>query len=581
MSVIRVAVPVLQGKRRFHFEKGRPWSVLEHLLLAALVKTKVTAKELAVQADVPQRLVVEGLIRLMRAGWIQMHQQSGAVTFEATHEGVVAALTDELPNVARRMSRHMTFVVDQIAGGVFRSRELPYLHTHMVEERAAREPIVWIERPEQVLFDGVQPLVEALFQEDEKFIAMDASGERLAERWSLVTVRDGEVDGLSNRASPQLMGIVKLAAKQGQQGRPQAENRYRAPRVQPSNFALPMRNVAFSANDFILGGAEHQDALLSVLRRARQRVVIHSTFISEARFDALITAFEAAIAHGVQIDIMWGQDQSIEDTRSTRAAVRRLRERIQTAGWERLRIHPFSTRSHCKIIVADEGNSGRYVGFLGSCNWLSTSFQSFEASLRIRDPLLLADVVNQLAELSRGASGNWTNFTGDLAALSAHIVGLKRPPVGQAHVGVVLGPQHADLVRKARDEAKSRIFVTSHRFGLAAEQVVIAPSLAAANDRGIKAEIFYGKASGPITGSDVADVTFESALAGVQIRPIHRPRLHSKILAWDDDTVVITSQNWLSADPPDNHPRQEIGICVQSRNASSLLIDRFNAARIV
>jgi cardiolipin synthase len=39
---------------------------------------------------------------------------------------------------------------------------------------------------------------------------------------------------------------------------------------------------------------------------------------------------------------------------------------------------------------------------------------------------------------------------------------------------------------------------------------------------------------------------------GMKVHQIFRPRLHAKFLAWDADSVVITSQNWMSADPPDD-----------------------------
>ena len=41
MSVVRVAIPMLRGKRRFHIDKGRPWSIVEHVVLAALVERKM------------------------------------------------------------------------------------------------------------------------------------------------------------------------------------------------------------------------------------------------------------------------------------------------------------------------------------------------------------------------------------------------------------------------------------------------------------------------------------------------------------------------------------------------------------
>ena len=69
MSTIRVAVPVLLGRRRFIFDKGRPWSIIEHAILAVLTKQEAECHELATRSALPSRVVVESLVRLMRVGW--------------------------------------------------------------------------------------------------------------------------------------------------------------------------------------------------------------------------------------------------------------------------------------------------------------------------------------------------------------------------------------------------------------------------------------------------------------------------------------------------------------------------------
>lgn len=583
MSVVRVAVPVLQGKRKFHFDKGRPWSILEHLLLAAFASKPATAHELAERSDMPQRVVIEAIIRLMRAGWVEMIQEATGISFHITADGLAAVGLTELPNAPRRLSRNMTFVVDQITGTVFRSRDFPFLHQHMVNDRATRENIVYIARPQTTIVEGMRPLIEALFQDDEKFISMDQIGDRLAERWSLVTVRDGEPDGLTRRAPQALIDAVVEAASKAR--------RATSDQIDPIQSAVPIlpqiavaapkeHRASFSANDLILGGQEHHESFIALIKRARHRILIHSTFIAVDRFDALLPNLKHALSLGVKIDVMWGQDGAREGQSSTRDAVARLREKIQSEQIENLTVHPFSTRSHCKIIVADEGTLDRMVAYVGSCNWLYSQFGSFEATVRLRESEIVADVVDQLAELSRTDNGHWTDLAIDLTALAEDLRSAPSAGAGRAMVSIVTGPQHAALIRDARDTCQKRLFVTSHRFGAAARTVVLAPVLAAAKEREIEVEVYYGTKSGPVSGVDVAEMTLDASLSGVQIRPVKKPRLHAKIVAWDDDAVVITSQNWLSADPSDDNPRQEIGVCIRSPGIARILISRFNAARM-
>jgi hypothetical protein len=81
-------------------------------------------------------------------------------------------------------------------------------------------------------------------------------------------------------------------------------------------------------------------------------------------------------------------------------------------------------------------------------------------------------------------------------------------------------------------------------------------------------------------GTELAGIVLDASSEGVIIRPVRKPRLPAKVLAWDDDSLVISSQNWLSADPPDSSPRQEIGVWIRSSGVARTLIDRFEAARI-
>lgn len=582
MTVVRIAVPVLQGRRTFHFDKGKPWTILEHILLATIAQKESSASELSSRANIPQRLIIEGLIRLMRAGWLQMIQRKSAVIFQATDRGLAVATQKELPNSTKRMSRKYTFIIEQITGGVFRSRELPYFHTHVLQERAKLEPIIFIDRPSQPIIDETRHLVAALFDDDEKFVGIDASGDRLAERWSLVTVRNGKVDGLTSRASAGLVDAISRVASNVKVSAISTPATYQAANHSAllANKFSPTRTIAFSNSDLVLGGKEHRDAIVGLLRNARHRVIIHSTFIDEVRFNELLESFRVAHSRGAEIDVMWGQDDSVKTTKSTRQAVTRIREALISAKLDRLRIHPFSTSSHCKIAIADEGLRDRYIGYIGSCNWLSTGFESFEASARLRDPKIVADLIDQLAELSRGSHGRWTEFTGELVALSAHLNSMTPLPAGRATASIVLGPQHPSLIHEARDSAVKRILVASHRFGSAAQPIVLTPSLAAAKQRGVQTDVFYGRPSGPLDGEDLASLVVINSGHGITIRPVRKPRLHAKILAWDSDSVVVTSQNWLSADPPDSNPRQEIGISLRMPGIARNLIERFEAARI-
>jgi sugar-specific transcriptional regulator TrmB len=580
MTVVRVAVPVLRGKRRFHFDKGRPWSVVEHAVLAALVDKPRRASELAAESGLPRRLVVELLVRLMRAGWVELAQQGDGVIFSASARGMAAAREDELPIVHKRMSRYRSFAVDQLTGTIYRARELPSLEKHVLQERSKTEPIVWIDPPQREIEGEVHDIVGSLLNEDEHFIEVDPAGDRLVRRFALVTVRNSQIEGLTKRAPEALREqILKAAETKPRLG--STVTAFQAPPPpQLDDIPLPEPiSAAFAHDDLILGADAHKAALEEFIRRARHRLIIHSTFISPEKFDEWLPLLIESTHRGVRIEILWGESDEKAEVNKTRRDVMLLREKLAVRGnADGLRLHPFSTLSHAKFLIADTGRPDRYAGILGSCNWLSSGFHSFEASARLRDPQLLRLLAEQLVELSRGDSGYWTELTSEFQALAGVIGRAPTPSGAKAKVRLVLGSAHKHFVRQARDEAEHEIFVCSHRFGTGGRQAVIVPALAAAQDRNIATNVYYGIASGKGGARAVADARLQTFHAPLKVRPIHQPRLHAKILSWDDNHLVVTSQNWLSADPGDIDPRREIGLYINSMGVGRVARERFLAA---
>jgi cardiolipin synthase len=583
MTLVRVAIPLAKGKRRFHLDKGRPWSVVEHALLAAVAAEPHSVADLASKSNLPRRLVLEILIRLMRAGWVVLDQRIESTLFSASASGLAVVGLDELPNAPKRIKRWMNFVIDKVTGTLYRGREFPFYERRVLVQRAERERLVWMDPREFSTYDEPAALVATILDEDERFIAIDPSSDRLVDRYGLVTVRHDTIEGLPTRAPRELTELVLQAAKDA----PAAPAGIASPLYRPaapSPFAdrdapEPIR-AAFELDDLILGGEEHKKCLHEALRKARHRIVIHSTFIAEERFHSVRPLLHDAAKRGVLVDILWGEDEEKSGSRATNATVRRIRQEVSALGLSAtLRVHPFSTRSHAKILVTDEGTGTKLYAVVGSCNWLSSGFESFEASIRLRDPRLTASVLDQLAELSRGSDGHWTDLTNDLARMAADARRQKTPNSTRGELNVVIGPQHAQYVRTARDGARSRLFVTSHRLGAATRPMVIVPALAAVRARSIEATIYFGVATGSVSVGEAKRLTESAAEGGVDIRPISEPRLHAKILAWDDDYLVLTSQNWLSADPSEANFRREIGVFVHAKGAARHIVERFELMR--
>lgn len=524
-----------------------------------------------------RRLALEMLIRLMKAGWVELRPEGSGTLFQASPAGLSAAGRAELPVVARPLSRWMNFVVDRITGSIFRPREMPFLHRNAVQERADREPIVWLEpRKVEAQFE-IQDLVSHLFQEDETFVALDPAGDRLMERFGLVLVRGGIVEGLPQRAPSALSEAIRQAAA-SHRSSPASRAITSEPRPadDPIRTLLPARPLNLTADDIIIGAKENEEALRALLGDARQRVIIHSTFVSAAAFTRLKADLIAAAQRGARVDLLWGEGDDPRSSGRTRAAVTQLRAELARTGEDELiRLHPFSTRSHAKFVITDRQGKTP-VALLGSCNWLSSGGQLIEAAVRLRDAAIVADLLYQAAELSCGRDGHWTDLTSELAAYASLLARNARTDVktSQPFARLVLAPAHKPLVMQARAQAEARIFVTSHRLSIAARQAVLIPfgGSVAADERGedVEMHLFYGhepEAKEP----DRAAITTGLDMTAIDLQPQLIPPLHAKLLGWDADDVVMTSQNWLSADPSDANVRRELGIHLHSPGAAELV----------
>lgn len=579
MSNIRVAIPVYRGKRKFHLEKGRRWSIVEHLVLAALADKPQGVSDLAEAGRMHQRLVIEILIRLMRAGWVELRSSPSELVFAASAAGAAAAAKAELPAAATPVARWMNFVVDRTTGTVFKPRELPFLHKNAVIERERREAIVWLKPPEFESEYEVEDLVEHLFRQDEHFIGMERAGDRLMERYALVLVRGGKVEGLAERAPQRLVDAVLDAAKRGAASRPgQPVTVAASPPAAPGASEVRERQITLADEDLLIGGAPNEEALLQLISGARERLVIHSTFVSKAAFERLRPHLLEAARKGARVELMWGEGDDRRSIGRTRQAVSALRDELAASGEDELiRLHPFSTRSHAKFVIADRPGGAPHA-LLGSCNWLSSGMGLIEASVRIRDARLVADILYQAAELSRGRDGHWNELTSQLAAYAASLSAGPAAKTGNAMASLVFGASHRDLLTRASERAERRLFLTSHRVSAAARQALLIPLGTALQARpALDAELRYGIA--PDKGEpDWAAITRGLPMDRIRVIPPSKPEVHAKLLGWDDDDVVITSQNWLSADPASTNPRREMGLHLHGAGIAAKVADALRAA---
>ncbi|WP_460064667.1 phospholipase D-like domain-containing protein [Pseudomonas sp. S2_H08] len=576
MSTLQIAIPVLKGKANFTVDKGKPWSVIEHLIMEALHQKEWSAAALANYANIPRRIVVESIIRLMRAGWVELKESVEEVVFKSSVLGDIALTKAELPNVLERKRRPTNFIYDLFDGNVFRNKDWTVVSVDVIKERSGDESFVVLQSTDNQAAVDVSAMMDVLLDSDETFVNADPSN--VTHKYVIVSVRDGVVHGL-----PSTRDLTSLRRKllSIADGYPHPKVGIVEHVVSGARFEQVIKrekthSINFNAEDLIIGGEAHSEILSYVIKNARSKLIVHSTFISEQHFIRLLPELSEAAQRGVQIHIFWGQNESQEELVSTQIAINALRFNAGVIALDSaLILHPHSTGSHSKFIISDCESNGDFIAILGSCNWFTSSFTSYEASVVLRDPAIVREVLGFASRLCCIHDGIWTPFATELVEISRKVASKIRnhSSGANAHACIVVGGSHNEYIFRARDEAVARIFIISHRLGGTLYSSILPAFKEAVRLRGVDANIYYGRNTAPVTKADARDATVDAISGGVSIELVHDPRLHAKVLGWDEDNILISSLNWLSADPTELDSLKEIGVYIRAPHAASVVFD--------
>ncbi|USX18852.1 phospholipase D-like domain-containing protein [Oxalobacteraceae bacterium OTU3REALA1] len=578
MKCVYVAIPVSVATLRLYVDKGRKWNAVEHLLLFSLSHAPLDAETLVEKTNLPWRLIVEVMSRLMRVGWVELVSTKTGVTFRITIAGQAVVGNDSLPAVTRPFSRRAGFSIDKITGTVFKAKGLNARSRSYLKR--LRSTSDFIELPpipgaDRFVADEV---ISALLEEDEHCRGIEPLGSRFVDSFAVVAVTEGEIEGLPTVA-PTFLRKCIINAVDLHLGKKSVQEHDLFNSIENTISEKELVEFNFKLSDLIIGGADHNQHIVETIQKSTSWIVIHSTFVTATRFSLLLPYLNEAALRGVRIDILWGKSKNDDGSNNTELEVNKCRGMIfDEIVQERIRLHSFTTNSHAKIILADNGR-GAMIGTIGSCNWLSSSFESLDLSVIISDSYLVGEISSKLSKLAMGDAGHWSGLVGDLASLAANLKKRKTNSISNAYGALVLGTEHNDFMLRARDFAVDRIHIVSHKISKNVDTLVVDPIVAALSSKALTVDCKYSEYAHPADEQVALDIIKTATEKGAVFQRITNINVHAKYLAWDDDHILITSQNILSADPTDNSC-SEIGIYIKSKNISSFVIDKFNCGII-
>jgi len=216
MKTLIVGIPVLKDTRRFHFEKGRRWTIFEHIVMEALAKHDWTIADLQAASDLPRRVLIEILIRLMRVGWVELLTTAGVIVFRSTPLGRLNAIREELPPITKSTARFLGFAVDQITGAIFRGRDLTTTTHGQWQDRTGGRPAVLInpaQNATELIQADIRGLADTLLEADEVLTRVDVTDTRPRRRIALAAVRGEDIEGLGADVPEALKTIIFEVAR--------------------------------------------------------------------------------------------------------------------------------------------------------------------------------------------------------------------------------------------------------------------------------------------------------------------------------------------------------------------------------
>lgn len=594
-----IKVPFCQGQHRFKILKGQNWGAVDHLLLQEVVQRPCSAQQLAEESNLPRRLIIEIMIPFMRVGWVQLVKNDQSYLFQATDRGVVVASSDELPIEKDPILSFRQFVIDPVTGQCYRvgSRQQnfqiysEYKVNDLLRNRAdnTAELIIKNIRSQPDLID----VLACVAEDDEEVIgyeelAFERPYIRNIKYAIAVVDEDDNISGVPDISLELKTQILESARQMSESILLKSQNSSEENSIDQTfekfegvvaDKSYQEYSISTEQYSLVLGPEEHESHFRDIINSAKSKLIIHSTFINPANLDKLVSDLLAAAKRNVQVDILWGQVEpddavKVQQYDETLLYLNSLNKTIRGEGLGTLfTIHVEPTNSHAKFVISDSTYNDFSV-VLGSCNWLASGFNRFEASVSIRHAPVVVDMLTIASRLARGLSRVSNDFSRELAVLANRIrkESLDKqhePTGGEIGLQLVLKTQHHEFIRQARDEAIDDIFVCSHRMSHFADRPIIDPLITSAGTSDcVSAQIYYGALSGGMRAPDAIALSEKLSSQGIKIEKASRPMIHAKILTWDADNALITSLNWLSASTAgDNY--DEIGVYLRGDNVAT------------
>lgn len=601
---IFVKVPFGYGSFRLKVLRSTKWGAIDLLILISLLEKPKSSEIISNESQLPRQLIIEILIPLMKAGWVEIINSNSEFLFALTDRGKAVSSDEELPSSQEPISAVRSFLIDPVTGECYKFEKKKRKQNYLIYKSAKANSLakqyggnfteLKIKQPKYAPL--LTEILNCLPNENEQIVGIEDEfiKENFSDslRYMLACVDpDNQISGIPE-ISPLLKEAIIHAAENQRQSLTQhslhtlsKNSKSGVYETESIDTNFKARKVDESLIKVITDGSEHQKHLTECIKTANTRLIIHSTFINPSTVEALFPDLLEAARNRTKIDILWGQTEPEQTSRVQQynelvECIKSFQERINSEGLStQINFHSVPTGSHSKFIIHDTPDDSWQLT-IGSCNWLSTQFNRFEASVQIKDLAIVADALNIASDLATGRYGVSNILSRELAVEAARIYSLselnKNTVKNPISVQLLTSAEHHQTIKNASDSVTSDFFICSHRFSFAAERPILTPLLAAKRENpNLTVKVAYGRASGAMKNRDANSVNAELRNLGFVITKADDPQIHAKFVTWDQNNLIISSLNWLSASSK-GHEFGELGVLITGGDFSKQMMNSFN-----
>lgn len=587
MSTKMVLVPLDRYRVDFEVGLGTPFSRLDALVLRAISEEGASCvADLRELLLLPPRLLIESIVSLSRAGWVAVGGLGQE--FSLTSVGQLALRADVLPTPERVLSKQGSLLVERLTGQAATLRDLTFWTARRLQEAGLWDKCERLPRnPNLAPLDAGQakPLLSRDRNEWIRWVGEPIPQQEVWLKLGVDTANataSGIPEAWANGLLPRLANVLslpELAVRRSKQDQEQTP----APQARRASRIVRTEQV-----HLLLQGAEHRAALKCALGDAQSQVLIASAFVNADVLEGNIKPqILSALARGVRVDLLWGYSAgtTAEAQERTLKVLNAIRK---TSGQGHLfRFNEKPSGSHSKLLIWDAPDG--FKACLGSNNWLSVPDSAYDeghhdVSVVTSNIGLGADLCTTVAGIwaraeaaASGSNDLWHRAASDMeralalqgTSETAGAIGDLIQPlasVASMEASIVRDQEHDSIMRELVLTAKRRVGVVSHKCGPAGQNRMASAKYAA----GVEPRLLK-----VVVGEEPVDVESMSRLAEL-VRSLGgdfvlSPGVHAKVLV-ADDAVVVSSYNFLSADPFGTaEGAREVGILMRGEQVSDAL----------